>query len=162
VTEHIPRRKLDAVRALSTAKPSLVGELLDDILAEHPKEPKSPISDWYGRPRLAVLGDGGTPTARGSDVASLDDKSVTPTAQSSETADDYPRVVAVLDSETRVIAADIQWIVQRRRKGRAVWDNRYFCRTKEGLLLYAGRTKPDVAPPPPPPELLALPDRFPA
>jgi hypothetical protein len=36
-----------------------------------------------------------------------------------------------------------------------------FCRTKAGLLLYAGRTKPDVAPPPPPPELLALPDRSP-
>jgi hypothetical protein len=68
----------------------------------------------------------------------------------SEASDDYPDIVATLGDKTRVIAADIQWIVQvRRPNGR--WFNRYFCRTKEGLLLYAGRT----------PELLALPDYFP-
>jgi hypothetical protein len=77
-----------------------------------------------------------------------------------ETKDDYPYVVAVLGGQ-RVIESScrIQWIVQK-REGRN-WRSIYFCRTKAGLLLYAGRTKPDVAPPPPSPELLALPDRFP-
>jgi hypothetical protein len=87
----------------------------------------------------------------------------TPFPAVSEMSDDYPAVVAVLlDGKMRVIAADIQWIVQKRvREGRWPWQSIYFCRTKAGLLLCAGRTKPDVAPPPPPPELLALPDRFP-
>jgi hypothetical protein len=57
----------------------------------------------------------------------------------------------VLDPKTRVIAADIQWIIQRRRGEQ--WRGEYFFRTKEGLLLYA--------PKPTAPELLALPDRFP-
>ena len=67
----------------------------------------------------------------------------------SEASDDYPAIVAVLDAKTRVIAADIQWIIQRPR-GR-VWGSQYFCRTKMGLLFYA---KPITS------ELLALPDRF--
>jgi hypothetical protein len=66
-----------------------------------------------------------------------------------ESSDDYHRVVLMLDAKTRVIAADIQWIIQEQRGGR--WFGKYFCRSKEGLLLYA----------PPVPELLALPDWFP-
>jgi hypothetical protein len=59
----------------------------------------------------------------------------------------------MLDANTRVIecAHGIQWIIQKRRAGRWPWRSRYFCRTKEGLLLYA---RPIVA------ELLALPDHF--
>jgi hypothetical protein len=68
-----------------------------------------------------------------------------------EASDDYPDIVVVLDPKTRVIAADIQWIIQRRRGEQ--WRGEYFFRTKEGLLLYA--------PKPTAPELLALPDRFP-
>jgi len=68
-----------------------------------------------------------------------------------ETSDAYPRIVVKLDDRTRVIAADIQWIIQRRRGDR--WLSELFFRTKEGLLFYA--------PKPPPAELLALPDRFP-
>jgi hypothetical protein len=76
-----------------------------------------------------------------------------------ETGDDYPYVVAVLGDQRVIESSDrVQWIVQQ-RKGRQ-WRNKYFCRTKAGVLLYAGRTEPNVAPPPPPPELLALPDRF--
>jgi hypothetical protein len=66
-----------------------------------------------------------------------------------ESSDDYHRVVVMLDAKTRVIAADIQWIIQERKGGR--WFGKLFFRSKEGLLLYA----------PPVPELLALPDRFP-
>jgi hypothetical protein len=73
-------------------------------------------------------------------------------ARPSETSDDYPDVVAD-DGKTRVIAADIQWIIQKRvRSGRHPWHSQYFCRSKEGLLMYA--------PKPTAPELLALPDRF--
>jgi hypothetical protein len=71
----------------------------------------------------------------------------------SESSDDYPSIVAVLDEKTRVIecSARIQWIIQRRiRNGRHPWQSQYFCRTKEGLLRYA--------PKPIPPELLTLPD----
>jgi hypothetical protein len=68
----------------------------------------------------------------------------------SELSDGYPHVVVMLDRKTRVVAADIQWILQR-RAGRA-WQNQYFFRSKAGLLFYA----------PPAPELLALPDWFPA
>jgi hypothetical protein len=69
-----------------------------------------------------------------------------------ESSDDYHRVVVMLDAKTRVIAADIQWIIQeRKRNGRSAWENKLFFRSKEGLLLYA----------PPVSELLALPDRFP-
>ena len=68
----------------------------------------------------------------------------------SESSNDYPSIV--LDDDTRVIecANAIQWIVQKRSGSR--WRGRYFCRTKEGLLLYASPITP---------ELLALPDRFP-
>jgi hypothetical protein len=138
----IPRRKLDAMRALSAAKPNLIGELLDDILSEHPTKPNS-IVCWYGSPRLAVLDAPGGSKSSATHVSGRN-----PVA--AETSDGYPHVVAMLDDKTRVIAADIQWIVQRRR-GR-VWDSKYFCRTKAGLLLYARPVTP---------ELLALPDYFP-
>lgn len=67
-----------------------------------------------------------------------------------ETGNDYPSII--LDADTRVVecANAIQWIVQKHIGGR--WRSRYFCRTKEGLLLYARPITP---------ELLALPDRFP-
>ena len=58
----------------------------------------------------------------------------------SESSDDYPSIVAVLDEKTRVIecSARIQWIIQRRiRIGPHPWQSQYFCRTKEGLLRYA-------------------------
>ena len=61
------------------------------------------------------------------------------------------RVVVMFDAKTRVIAADIQWILQKRR-GKE-WRGEMFFRSKEGLLLYA--------PKPTAPELLALPDWFP-
>jgi hypothetical protein len=69
-----------------------------------------------------------------------------------ESSDDYPAIVAILDSKTRVIecADHIQWIIQKR--GGRRWYSRYFCRTKAGLLLYAEPITP---------ELLALPDYFP-
>jgi hypothetical protein len=68
----------------------------------------------------------------------------------SESSSDYPSIK--LDDDTRVIecANAIQWIVQKRSGGR--WRSHYFCRTKEGLLLYARPITPG---------LLALPDRFP-
>jgi hypothetical protein len=59
-------------------------------------------------------------------------------------------VVAVLANGRRVIEDDIQWIIQSPRADGS-WRSNYFCRTREGLLLYAG----------PASELLALPDRFP-
>jgi hypothetical protein len=71
-----------------------------------------------------------------------------------ESSDDYHRVVVMLDAKTRVIAADIQWIIQeRKRSGRGAWEGKYYCRSKAGLLLYT--------PKPTAPELLALPDWFP-
>jgi hypothetical protein len=79
----------------------------------------------------------------------------------SETSDAYPHVVVMLDPKTRVIAADIQWIIQeRRRNGRHAWHNRYFCRSKAGLLHCM--TCGDMMNMPAPPELLALPDWCPA
>jgi len=80
-----------------------------------------------------------------------------PKRRVSETADEYPAVVAVLDAKTRVIecAAGIQWIVQvRRREGRWPWESVSFCRTKEALLRCASPHGQH-------PALLALPDRFP-
>src|SRR5262245_60827998 len=70
-----------------------------------------------------------------------------------ESADDYPRVVVMLDAKTRVIecADGIQWIIQR-RQGKQ-WRSEMFFRSKEGLLFYA--------PKPTAPELLTLPDWFP-
>lgn len=71
-----------------------------------------------------------------------------------ERSDDYNRVVVMLDARTRVIAADIQWIIQRRGKAaRNPWRNELYFRTREGLVLYA--PKPTAL------ELLRLPDRFP-
>jgi hypothetical protein len=68
-----------------------------------------------------------------------------------ESSDDYPDVVMMLDAKTRVIAADIQWIIQK-RWGKE-WRGEMFFRSKEALLMYA--------PKPIAPELLALPDWFP-
>jgi hypothetical protein len=71
----------------------------------------------------------------------------------SETSNDYPRVVAILnDGKTRVIVcyAGIQWIVQRRQGEQ--WHSRSFCRTKEALLRCCGHD--------PHPALAALPDRI--
>jgi hypothetical protein len=156
---NIPRRKLEAIRALS-AKPGLISELLDDILAEHPPEP-SPLSSWYGSPKLAVLhepvdtADNGDPDLNadgGGGNSAVSTLSGPLPAHLGESSDDYPAVVAVLDSKTRVIEGScrIQWIIQKRRGGK--WYGVYFCRTKEGLLLYARPLTP---------ELLALPERFP-
>ena len=69
----------------------------------------------------------------------------------SESSDDYPHVVVMLDARARVIAADIQWIIQERRG--SGWRGKYYCRSKAGLLLYT--------PKPTAPELLALPHWFP-
>ena len=67
-----------------------------------------------------------------------------------ESAPDYPFVVAQLDDKHRVIecAADIQWVVQTFSSH---WHGLAFCRTKEALLRIAGHH----------PALLALPDRYP-
>lgn len=71
-----------------------------------------------------------------------------------ESSDDYHRVVVMLDAKMRVIAADIQWIIQERKRSRHNgWEGKYYCCSKAGLLLYA--------PKPTAPELLALPDWFP-
>jgi hypothetical protein len=74
-----------------------------------------------------------------------------PSRRPLESSDDYPDVVVMLDAKTRVIAADIQWIIQK-RWGKE-WRGELFFRSKEGLLMYA--------PKPIAPELLALPDWFP-
>jgi hypothetical protein len=67
-------------------------------------------------------------------------------------SDDYHRVVVVLDAKTRVVAADVQWIIQKRkRSGRSAWESKYFCSSKAGLLRFVPKV----------PEVLALPDRFP-
>jgi hypothetical protein len=69
--------------------------------------------------------------------------------------DDYSDVVVMLDANTRVIAADIQWIIQKRvRAGCNGWASVHHFRSKAGLLFYA--------PKPIAPELLALPEWFPA
>jgi len=62
-------------------------------------------------------------------------KSAVATVCCPETADNYPDVVAVLSPQMRVIAADVQWIMQERKGGR--WRNKLYFHTKEGLLLYA-------------------------
>ncbi len=57
-----------------------------------------------------------------------------------ESADDYDRVVAVLNSHLRVIECRdrVQWVVQARNQAEAVsssdWRGRSYCRTKEVLL----------------------------
>jgi hypothetical protein len=92
------------------------------------------------------------------DCAKSSDKGVTapvtgPARCSVESADDYSHVVVLLDAKTRVIAADIQWIIQRRiNGGRYPWQSQYYFRSKAGLLFYA---KSDA------PELQRLPDWFP-
>jgi hypothetical protein len=45
-----------------------------------------------------------------------------------ESSDDYPDVVVMLDAKTRVIAADIQWIIQKR------WGKEW-----RGELFFEGR-----------------------
>jgi hypothetical protein len=81
----------------------------------------------------------------------------------SEEADDHRAVVARLNDNWRVIvcAAGIQWILQRRsgkRHGRARWEGRSFCRTREALIRvsreHAGAVDPAAAA-----ILAALPDR---
>jgi hypothetical protein len=62
-------------------------------------------------------------------------KSAVATVYCPETADNYPNVVAVLDPQVRVIAADVQWIMQERKGNR--WRNKLYFHTKEGLLFYA-------------------------
>jgi hypothetical protein len=62
----------------------------------------------------------------------------------SEEADDYDAVVARLNDRWRVIVcgADIQWILQRRRgqrRGRARWEGRSYCRTKEAITRLSRR-----------------------
>jgi hypothetical protein len=73
-----------------------------------------------------------------------------------ESAEAYPRVVAVLDAKTRVIecAAGLQWIVQRRTGSPArPWTGRSFCRT-DALLRCASYWVTEIL------ALKALPDRF--
>ena len=70
--------------------------------------------------------------------------------------EDYPHVVARL-GDCRVIESSdgIQWIIQTHYpNSKGPWRNKYFFRSKEGLLFYA--SKPTA------PELLALPDWFPS
>jgi hypothetical protein len=65
-----------------------------------------------------------------------------------ESRDNYPKIVAKLNSKWRVIRckADIQWILQRHKSGE--WRGRSFCRTKEALLRccgeYAGAIDPSA------------------
>ncbi len=60
-------------------------------------------------------------------------------ARRPEKADDYPDVVAKLNSRWRVIRCrdGVQLILQQRKgqaEGRPQWKNWYFCRTRSGLL----------------------------
>ena len=76
------------------------------------------------------------------------------TAVTSEESDNYPRIVARLNDDWRVIAcrANIQWILQHRagkRHGVARWESRSFCRTSEALnrlsRRHAGAIDPNAA-----------------
>lgn len=57
-----------------------------------------------------------------------------------ESADDYPRIVVVLNDRWRVIecASGIQWILQRRKSAEtgagARWEGNSYCRTSEALI----------------------------
>jgi hypothetical protein len=56
-----------------------------------------------------------------------------------EEADNYPAIVAMLNTGWRVIECrdGIQWIVQRlagKRHGQPRWEGRRYCRTRQGLL----------------------------
>ena len=81
-----------------------------------------------------------------------------------EESDAYPRIVARLNPQWRVIACrdGIQWILQARRghrDGLPRWDNRYFFRSREGLVFgcheYCGQIHGDALV-----ILLRLPERF--
>jgi hypothetical protein len=71
-----------------------------------------------------------------------------------ETADDYTRVVAVLNAAWGVIECrdGLQWILQRRGSPETSrggdWRGRSYCRTKEALIRcareYAGEIDPDA------------------
>jgi hypothetical protein len=72
----------------------------------------------------------------------------------SEEDDNYHALVATLNDNWRVIvcAASIQWVLQRRageRHGRARWEGRSFCRTREALnrlsRRHAGVVDPTAA-----------------
>jgi hypothetical protein len=59
-------------------------------------------------------------------------------ASNQEEADDYVGVVLILDEKWRVVVCrdGIQWILQHRagrRHGKARWDGKCYCRTREGL-----------------------------
>ena len=61
-----------------------------------------------------------------------------------EEADHYDSVVARLNRNWRVIvcSARIQWVLQRRRgqrRGRARWEGRSYCRTKEAITRLSRR-----------------------
>jgi|SRR5215467_12713100 len=94
-----------------------------------------------------------SPNTRGLAKSSARQVSAPNNSTPSESSDDCPRIVVMLDSRTRVIAADVQWILQERHWGRHPWRGKFFCRSKAGLLLYA--PKPTAR------EILSLPDWFP-
>jgi hypothetical protein len=77
-----------------------------------------------------------------------------------EESDTYPTIVCRLNDRWRVIAcrSQIQWILQRRGGDR--WNDQYYFRTREGLMLfvreYAGEIHGDALV-----TLLRLPERFP-
>lgn len=61
-----------------------------------------------------------------------------PAALCHEQSDSYPRIVARLNAQWRVVSCrdGVQWILQIRcgqRDGLPRWKNRYFFRTREGL-----------------------------
>jgi hypothetical protein len=101
---------------------------------------RRPVSDTAGKP--------GSVSVRGMAGA----KSSVPRSYG-ESCDDYRAVVAVLEDDRRVIECSdgIQWVIQKRVRGPRPWRPIYYCRTKAGLLLYAGPITP---------ELLALPEYF--
>jgi hypothetical protein len=77
-----------------------------------------------------------------------------PAARNGEESDSYPNVVARLGHDWRIIVCrdGIQWIVQRcagTRHGRARWEARCYCRTREGLLRrcrgFLGELPDDIA-----------------
>lgn len=90
-----------------------------------------------------------------------------PTAQSQhhESADDYHRVVAVLNDRWRVIECrdGLQWILQRRnapeKARRDDWRGQSYCRTRDALIrcacAYCGEAAPAAAA-----VLASLPDRI--
>ena len=72
----------------------------------------------------------------------------------SEEADGYDGILVKLNNNWRVIvcAVGIQWILQRRageRHGRARWEGRSFCRTREAInrlsRTHAGVIDPSAA-----------------